>query len=275
MRSLLVLAMLVTSLTVAGCDGTAGDVSDSADPTAAVTPADEVVFLPHAPSYGPGEPYRQLEMESGETVTIRHVESPGASYTVLYSHGNGEDLGDLDPVLQEWQARGYSVVAWDYAGYGQSTGRPTERAIVENIRRVYQYMTDEAGIPPKSILVYGWSLGGYPSLRLALEKPVAGLILDSTFTTAADVWTQLPKQPTYFDNLGRIDKVPCPVLVIHGDADEIVPYPQGQQLYERAPEPKLWLGVQGASHGEAMWIASPEYWDRIEELTRLAERSQR
>lgn len=236
------------------------------------TQANRLVFVPHPPGYAVGAPYQQLKMGSGELVTIRHLENPDATYTVLYSHGNGEDLGDIEPVMQEWVARGYSVVAYDYAGYGTSTGSPSERAIRADILRVYDYLTAEKGVAPDRILVYGWSLGGTPSVRLAAEKPVAGLILDSTFTSAPRVWTGIPLfPPVRFDNLGRIDDATCPVLVVHGEADRMIPFSHGQQLYARAKEPKLWLGVAGADHGDTMWAANSAFWVKVGELTALAE----
>lgn len=237
------------------------------------TQANRLVFLPHPPGYGIGEPYRRLQMDSGELVTIRHLETPGATYTVLYSHGNGEDLGDTEPILREWAARGFSVVAYDYAGYGTSTGAHTERAIRENVARVYDYLTTEKNVPPERILVYGWSLGGTPSIWLASKYPVGGLILDSTFTSAPRLWTDIPLfPPVRFDNLGRIRKVDCPVLVVHGDADRTVPFWHGQALYERADEPKLWLGVAGADHGDTMWASNDAFWVKVAELVELAER---
>lgn len=233
--------------------------------------ANRLVFRPPPPTYGVGEPYRQLEMASGELVTIRHIENPDATYTVLYSHGNGEDLGQIEPVLQQWVARGYSVAAYDYAGYGTSTGSPSERAVRANIRRVYEYLTTERNIPPERIIAYGWSLGGSPSVYLASQKPIGGLIMDSTFTSAPRVWTGIPLfPPVLFDNLGRIDDVDCPVLVVHGEADRMIPFWHGQQLYMRAEEPKLWLGVAGADHGDTMWAADDAFWRKVEELTRLA-----
>jgi hypothetical protein len=237
------------------------------------TQANRLVFLPPSPSYGMGEPYRQLEMTSGELVTIRHIENPEATYTVLYSHGNGEDLGWVEPVLEEWISRGYSVVGYDYAGYGTSTGAPSERAIRANIVRVHEYLTAEKNIAPERILVYGWSLGGTPSVRLASEKPVGGLILDSTFTSAPRVWTGIPIfPPVRFDNLGRIDDVECPVLVVHGSADRMIPPWHGEQLYARANEPKLWLEVPGADHGDTMWAVADAFWVKLAELTALVER---
>lgn len=235
------------------------------------TQANRLVFVPPPPTYAMGEEYRLLPMQSGGVVAIRHVVSPEATYTVIYSHGNGEDLGGVEPVIREWVARGYSVVAYDYPGYGASTGSPSEQGTRAAIERVYEYLTEEQGVSAERTLVYGWSLGGTPSVWLASTKPVGGLILDSTFTSAPRVWTGIPLfPPVLFDNLGRVQDVDSPVLVVHGEADRMIPFRHGQQLYDRANEPKLWLGVAGADHGDTLWV--PEFWEKVEELTRLMER---
>ena len=116
----------------------------------------------------------------------------------------------------------------------------------------------------------GESLGGVVAVDLAARAPVAGLILQSTFTTAWDMAKTLlpvgllqPLAGVHFDSAGKIAGIACPKLFIHGDRDEIVPFRLGQKLYELAPPPKDFYRVRGASHNDLPWVAGPEYVTRI------------
>ncbi len=232
--------------------------------------ADSLVFKPQPATYGLGEPYLQLKTGSGERLTVRHMTAPDARFTVLYSHGNAEDLGDLEPILEEFVANGYSVIAYDYAGYGTSTGSPSERGAFEEIRTVYEYLVEEQGVPARQVLVFGRSVGSSPSVRLAAGHPVGGLALEGAFVSASRAMTGVPVFPVErFDNLGRIRKVSCPTLVIHGTADEVIPLWHGEALYERANQPKRHLWVSGAHHDDVQWVAGAAYWEALAEFADL------
>lgn len=207
----------------------------------------------------------QLPMADGERLTIRHLVHPHAQYTILYSHGNAEDLGELEEVFARFHTHGFSVVAYDYNGYGTSTGTPSEHAAYANILTVYAYLRDQQHLQPDQILVFGRSVGGGPSVELAAHHPVGGLILESVFTSAFRVMTRFPIFPIdKFDNLRKISSVPCPILVIHGQDDEVIPFWHGETVYHRANSPKMSFWVPSAHHDDVMWVAGDTYWEAID-----------
>jgi hypothetical protein len=136
--------------------------------------ADQILFQPHPPGYTRDEGLLFLETEGGARIAARHFTAPGARYTILFSHGNAEDLGDIEPLLLRLQALGLDVIAYDYEGYGQSEGRPSEARVYADIDAVYRYLTEQRGVPSERILAYGRSLGGGPSVDLASREPLGG-----------------------------------------------------------------------------------------------------
>jgi fermentation-respiration switch protein FrsA (DUF1100 family) len=110
---------------------------------------------------------------------------------------------------------------------------------------------------------------------LAARKPLAGLIMESAFTTAFQVVLPIPVLPfDKFRNIDKIKRVNCPVLVMHGKADEVVPFSHGQKLFAAAPEPKLSFWVEEASHNDLMWVAGERYAEILREFAELIESSQ-
>lgn len=186
------------------------------------------------------------------------------SFVLLYSHGNAEDIGLIRPVLERLTETGASVFAYDYQGYGTSEGRPSEKGAYADITAAYRYLTEEKGISPDRIILHGRSVGGGPSVDLAVREPVAGLILESTFKTAFQTVIPFPILPfDKFHNISKIDDVDCPVLIIHGTADRTIPIWHGEALFERAPEPKSAFWVEGAHHNDLVWVAGDRYIDTI------------
>lgn len=231
--------------------------------------SDAVIFQPRPPSYPDGPPYRKIPAPGGGVVAIRSLRNPDARFTILFSHGNAEDLGDIEPTLSAFTAHGFSVVAYDYSGYGASTGSPSEEAAYENILTVYDHLLRECGLPPERIIAFGRSVGSGPSVELAIRKPVGGLILESAFTSAFRVATILPILPfDRFANIRKISSVRCPLLFIHGRRDGIVAFRHGETLYDRAPSPKMRLWVDGAGHNDVMRTAGDAYWKALADFER-------
>lgn len=229
--------------------------------------AERLIFLPPRARYEQTPEILLLPRTAGGTVAAVHLPNPRARYTILFSHGNGEDIGDDLPFLREMRDAGFSVLAYDYSGYGLSTGRPSERAAYADIDAAYDWLTRTAGVPPERIIAHGRSLGGAVAADLASRRPVAGLVLESTFTTAFRVVRHHPIVP--FDRFRTIDKLPrvaAPVLVIHGTQDGVVGFAHGRTLYERIGGPKRGLWVEGAGHNDVAWVAGDRYWDALREF---------
>ena len=146
-----------------------------------------------------------------------------------------------------------------------------EQELQKQIREK-EYLTKKLGIPANKIIVYGRSVGGGPSIDLASRQPVAGLVIESSFTTAFPVVTRIPIYPfDRFPNIDNIKSINCPVLVMHGNADQVIPFSHGQQLFAIANQPKLSLWVDGAGHLNLLEIAGQKYVKVMGEFIRLVQ----
>lgn len=213
--------------------------------------------------------------DDGTVVSVLHLPNPTARFTVWYFHGNAEDLGDVEPFLRALQAEGFAVFAFDYPGYGHSTGRPSERAVYEAARRARRYLREQLGVPAEKTILLGRSLGGGPATQMAIEEPIAGLVLQSAFTSAFRVVTRVPLLP--FDpyvNVRKLPRLRAPVLIMHGDRDEVIPFHHGQALFAAAHEPKRALWISGAQHNDLVAVAGARYWTALRDFSELCAATQ-
>lgn len=236
----------------------------------ALLAADRLIFQPPPAPHDMPPGVQLLELPGGDDLATLYLPRPDAAYTLLYSHGNAEDLRHVRPHLEQLRAAGFGVFAYDYSGYGASGGAPSEAAVYRNAADAYRHMVTNLGIPAGRIVVYGRSLGGGAALDVAARFPVAGVILESTFVSAFRIVTRVPLLPfDRFPNLRKIRRVHRPVLVIHGTADEVVPFQHGQRLYQAAPEPKQALWVPGAGHNNLPDVAGEDYIRALQRFARL------
>jgi fermentation-respiration switch protein FrsA (DUF1100 family) len=206
----------------------------------------------------------------GTEIAVLHLPNPDARFTLWYFHGNAEDLGDIEPTLLAWRDHGYAVFAFDYPGYGVSTGKPSEPSIYAAARAARRHLREDLRVPPERTLIYGRSLGGGPAVQMAVEEKVAGLVLQSAFVSAFRVvtrWPVLPFDP--FENLKKISRVTSPVLVMQGRNDEVIPFRHGEMLFAAANEPKRSLWVTGAMHNDFLAVAGRDYWETLREFSAL------
>jgi fermentation-respiration switch protein FrsA (DUF1100 family) len=232
--------------------------------------ADRMIFLPPSPTYRDTAEIVKIPTADGPRIAALHVANPEARYTLLYSHGNAEDLGVVRPILPVLRQLGFAVLAYDYRGYGTSEGSPSERHVYGDIEAAYQHLVRDRGVPADRVIAYGRSVGAGAAVDLASHRPLAGLIVESGFVTAFRVMTRLPLLPfDKFRNIDKIGQVRCPVLVMHGEADEIVPLWHGQRLFQAAPSPKRLLAVAGAHHNDFMWVAGERYAGTLREFEAL------
>jgi hypothetical protein len=227
--------------------------------------ADRLIFLPPPPSYG-----RELDglvllpTAAGDTVAARVVEAPGASLAVLHFHGNAEDIGLLDDVLAPYARLGATVLAVEYPGYGLSSGEPSESGAYAGADAALAHLAAR-GYPADRVVLHGRSLGGAVAVDLAARHAVAGMILESTFTSAFSVMLPFDGLPgDRFTSLEKIPRVRSPALVIHGTRDEVVPFGHGERLFAAlAPERKKAWWVEGAGHNDLLWRTGERYWEEI------------
>src|SRR5207302_7751254 len=194
--------------------------------------ADRMIFLPPPPTYGDSAEIVKIQTADGPRIAAFYIANPEARYTLVYSHGNAEDLGVVRPILPVLRQLGFAVLAYDYRGYGTSEGSSSERHVYGDIEAAYQHVVRDRGVPPDRIIAYGRSVGAGAAVDLASRRPLAGLIVESGFVTAFRVMTRLPLLPfDKFRNADKIARVSCPVLVMHGMQDEVVPFAHGRRLF--------------------------------------------
>ncbi len=238
--------------------------------------AERIIFQPQPSSYRDTDQIIKLESAPGVLISAVYFHNPNASYTVLSSHGNAEDIGLLLPVLRTIQSDGFSVFAYDYRGYGTSTGTPSEENVYRDIDAAYEYLVEDLKVAPDHIIALGRSLGGAVAVDLARRKPVGGLILESSFTTAFQVLTRIRIFPIdRFQSISKIKQVHCPILVIHGRRDEVIPFWHGEKLFEQANEPKLSLWVEGAGHNDLFEVAGRRYRQALADFVGLIEKTKK
>ena len=195
----------------------------------------KLLFRPQTSSYKDDSSVIKLTMANGEKISAKFYENNAARFTILFSHGNAEDIGTIDPFILKLRESGFAVLAYDYRGYGTSEGSPSEENTYSDIQAAYEYLIGIRKIPSDRIILHGRSLGGGAAVDLASHEPVGGLILESSFTSAARVLTNIRIFPfDEFDNISKIARINCPVLVIHGKKDSTIPFHHGEILFAAA-----------------------------------------
>jgi uncharacterized protein len=196
-----------------------------------------------------------LDTADGERVIAWHVPARADKPVVLYFHGNGGSLRIRVDRFRELIADGTGLVALSYRGYGGSSGAPTEAGLINDALAAYAFT--RARYPAERIVLWGESLGSGVAIALAAEKPVGHIILQSPFTSAADVGVQrywfVPVRLLMKDQFRsdlRIGKVTAPVLVLHGDRDDIVPMALAERLYSLINAPKRFVRFPGVGHND-------------------------
>jgi uncharacterized protein len=191
--------------------------------------------------------------------------APPRAGHVLLSHGNAGNLSDRAAHARLLAAAGLDVLLFDYRGYGRSAGRPSEAGTYSDARAARAALLREPGVHPERIVYLGESLGAAVALELAVEHPPVGLILQSAFTSVRDMarlhYPIVPSAlvPDAYPSLPLIRRLRAPLLVIHGERDDIVPADHGRALYEAAAEPKRMRLFPEAGHNDLLPTAGEEW----------------
>ena len=208
------------------------------------------MFHPPKPPYGPDLPGLVSMGAPDAPVAGVWSPAPGATRAVLFSHGNAEDLRYVHDRLSLFNRLGFSALAWDYPGYGRTPGKPSERAVYAAAETAFRHLVEERGFAPSNIVVCGYSIGSGPACYLAEKHPdVGALLLVAPFKSAVRVVTRvriLPFDP--FPNLARVPRTRCPVLVLHGTADTIIPSWHGEAVAAAAGGRGRFVPVPSATH---------------------------
>ncbi len=240
-----------------------------------VSALDRLIYFPERfmPPPPPGVVERSFTAADGVRLHAWLAPPPDDAAPVLvWSHGNGGNVGGREDVLLALAARGLGVLAYDYRGYGRSEGSPDEAGVHLDAEAAWDLLAAD-GIAPQRIVCFGESLGGAVSIALATRRSCAAVIVVSTFTSLRDVARQhygalAALTGSRFDSASRVGSIGVPILIAHGDQDEIVPYALGERLFDLAREPKQFVRVPGRQHNDV--FDSPPLLDAIAAFSRAS-----
>ena len=205
----------------------------------------------------PGGEEVSFDTEDGLRLRGWFVAGQAGGATVLVFNGNGGNRSARAPLAAALARAGISVLLFDYRGYGGNPGQPTENGLAADARAAHSYLLSRPDVRAGSIVYFGESLGAAVALGLAVERPPAALVLRSPFTSLADVGARhYPYLPVgvllkdRYDSIGRVGSITCPLVVVAGAADTLVPAEQSRRLYDAAAEPKRYVEIPGAGHND-------------------------
>jgi fermentation-respiration switch protein FrsA (DUF1100 family) len=211
----------------------------------------------------------RLTPEPGVQLHAWFFPHPQPLATLLFCHGNaGNASHRLENVYYLLEA-GFQVLLFDYRGYGHSSGHPSEVGLSRDAEAAWAHLVARADAEGAPRIIFGRSLGGAVAVELATRVGTGdGLIVESTFTSirtlARHVFSlPLPELPVKYDSLSKIGSLRMPLLAIHGEEDELIPFADGRRLFEAAPEPKAWYPIPGAGHNDTTLVGGDAYFRRL------------
>lgn len=190
---------------------------------------------------------------------------------LLWFYGNMENVSGLAPIIRSLRPPGVAVLILDYRGYGESEGSPSERGLYLDAEAAWTALASRPELDSSRIAVYGRSVGSVPALYLATSRPVRALVLESPLTTAADMArVHYPFFPPFIvrlslNNLERAARLTAPLLVLHGDRDQIAPPWMGRAVAEAGHARELVL-IHGAGHNETYDVGGKAYREKLQEF---------
>ena len=226
-----------------------------------------------------GLEYSDVYLTAADGVRIHAWHVPGESETtLLWLHGNAGNISHrVDNIAALNRLTGLSVLIVDYRGYGLSDGSPSERGLYLDAEAAFEYLSSEVGLDPKQdIVLFGRSLGVGVAAEMATRHAVRCVILESGFTsvigmakaTRADwlVYALMPFIGARYDTLSKMALIESPIMIVHGDRDDIVPFSMADELFEAAAEPKRFHAVRGAMHNDVYESGGAAYFQALREF---------
>jgi len=211
--------------------------------------------------------YNEINFKTRDGVNISgwYIPAEHEKGVLLFCHGNAGNISNRLDSIRIFNSLQLSVLIFDYRGYGKSEGRPSERGTYLDAEAAWDYLVTVQRASPKSIILFGRSLGGAVAAEIAKKKDPAALIIESSFTSAPDLGKTLyPWLPVKliskfkYSTTDKIDSIRCPKLIIHSPEDEIIPFSHGKALYDKAIPPKEFLTIKGG-HNEGFLISGKTY----------------
>lgn len=219
-------------------------------------------------------PVERVHITTDDDISLVGWVMPAASTDgrwLLICHGNAGNLSQFDRPAHYagWYGLGLSLLAFDYRGYGESGGVPSEQGLYRDAEAAYRFLLERRGVPASRIIVFGHSLGSAVAIDLASRVPVAGLIVEGAFTSALDrgqeLYPYIPVRRLARSRFGSLDKVgdiSVPKLFLHANRDDVIPLAHGRRLFDAARPPKTFVELEGG-HGDAFDVDSSRYFASI------------
>ncbi|OQA03079.1 MAG: putative aminoacrylate hydrolase RutD [Planctomycetes bacterium ADurb.Bin401] len=231
-----------------------------------------------------GLPYEKVLLRTPDRLILNawFIPAHNAEITILFCHGNGGNISYILDSVNIFNELGYNTFVFDYRGYGTSQGTPTEQGTYIDAQTAYDWLTHTKAIHPKDIIIFGRSLGGSIAANLASNVKAKGLIIESAFTSYADIGVKFyPYMPVRlfaryeYETKKYLPKVHYPVLIIHSRTDEVVPFEFGLRLYELfSNEPKDFIEIFG-NHNDGFLYSGAVYRDGISNWVQSLTKEQR
>jgi hypothetical protein len=218
-----------------------------------------------------GLEYEDVSFNTEDDIQLHgwYIPQPQSERVLLFFHGNAGNISHRRESIEIFHRLGLNVLIFDYRGYGQSKGKPSEQGLYQDATAAWQFLTEEKGIAPEQIIIFGRSLGGAIAARLAADVQARGLILESTLSSARDFAKQVFKVLARlviirydFNTAEYIKHVKAPVLVLHSPDDEIMPFKLGEKVFESANQPKQFVRMRG-DHNNGFYLSQPEYEQQL------------
>lgn len=232
-------------------------------PTFLYSPLREVPYTPD--ELGLDFENVEFKTDDGLRLTGWYIPVENSQYTVLFCHGNGGNIMHRLDSINLFYKLGLNCFIFDYRGYGESEGKPSEEGTYLDAMAAYRWLTEEKKTSPDDIIIFGRSLGGSIAAQLATKVKARALIIESTFTSYIDIGKKFyPYMPVCwfarfsYRTIDYVKDVRCPVMFIHSRNDETVPFEFGLELYEAANEPKEFVEIFG-SHNDGFLVSSEIY----------------
>ncbi len=221
-----------------------------------------------------GLDYQDLYFTTADNARLNgwFIPHPQARATMVWFHGNAGNIGDRVGNIKLLHDKcAISIFIFDYRGYGRSPGSPSETSAYLDGAAAMEYVQRQLKVESRDLVIFGRSLGAAVAVEMASRYPSRAVILESPFTSIGDMarvilpWLPIgPLLSAKFDNLAKVGKLSAPLLVLHGERDEIIPFAQGQQVFAAGREPKAFYPIKGAGHNDTFIVGGDLYYDRLQ-----------
>jgi fermentation-respiration switch protein FrsA (DUF1100 family) len=214
-----------------------------------------------------GLEYENVTLKTKDDIKLHgwFIPRQGATRTLLFFHGNAGNISHRRESVMIFHQLGLNVFIFDYRGYGNSQGKPSESGLFSDAMAAWHYLEHEKGLARQQVIIFGRSLGGSVAANLAATMQPRGLILESTFSSAKDmakvifpILSRIIPLRFEFNTVERIKHVTSPLLVVHSTEDDIIPFKLGEKVYRAANQPKYLIKIHG-DHNYGFLLSQADY----------------